>query len=75
MSSAKVFKSGNSQAVRLPKEYQLDVDEVIIKKVGNMLILIPESDVWDNFEKGLSMFDDSFMDDRNQPAVQEREGF
>ncbi|TCK62447.1 type II toxin-antitoxin system antitoxin VapB [Seleniivibrio woodruffii] len=75
MSSAKVFKSGNSQAVRLPKEYQLDVDEVIIKKVGNMLILIPESGVWDNFEKGLSMFDDSFMDNRNQPAVQEREGF
>lgn len=75
MSSAKVFKSGNSQAVRLPKEYQLDVDEVIIKRVGNMLILIPESGVWDNFEKSLSMFDDSFMDNRNQPEVQEREGF
>ena len=38
---AKVFKSGNSQAVRIPKEYQIDADEVEITKRGDELILRP----------------------------------
>lgn len=75
MSYAKIFKSGNSQAVRLPKEYNLEAGQVRIKKVGNMIILIPESDVWENLRQSLDMFDDSFMNERNQPATQEREGF
>jgi antitoxin VapB len=41
MATAKVFVSGNSQAVRLPKEYRLDVDEVVITRVGRRLILEP----------------------------------
>ena len=75
MSYAKVFKSGNSQAVRLPKEYNLDAGQVRIKKVGNMIILIPETDVWENLRQSLDMFDDTFMNERNQPETQEREGF
>ncbi|MCD8554904.1 type II toxin-antitoxin system VapB family antitoxin [Seleniivibrio sp.] len=75
MSHAKIFKSGNSQAVRLPKEFHISAEEVRIKKVGNMLILIPEVDTWDSFEQSLDMFDDSFMPDRNQPDVQDREVF
>jgi len=75
MSYAKVFKSGNSQAVRLPKEYNLEAGQVRIKKVGNMIILIPESDVWENLRQSLDMFDDTFMNERNQPETQEREGF
>jgi antitoxin VapB len=75
MSQAKVFKSGNSQAVRLPKEFHIDAEEVVIRRVGNMIILIPESEIWDSFEKSLDMFDDSFMSERCQPDVQERESF
>lgn len=75
MTYAKVFKSGNSQAVRLPKEYNLEVGQVRIKKVGNMIILIPETDVWENLRQSLDMFDDTFMNERNQPETQEREGF
>jgi len=75
MSYAKVFKSGNSQAVRLPKEYNLEAGQVRIKKVGNMIILIPETDVWENLRQSLDMFDDTFMNERNQPETQEREGF
>jgi len=75
MSYAKVFKSGNSQAVRLPKEYNLEAGRVRIKKVGNMIILIPETDVWENLRQSLDMFDDTFMNERNQPETQERQGF
>ena len=39
--TAKVFKSGNSQAVRLPKDFRLDVDEVEISKEGEAIILRP----------------------------------
>ena len=51
---AKVFKSGNSQAIRLPKEYRLDVDSVQINKIGNLLILIPKDDPWLNFIEGIN---------------------
>ena len=53
MKTAKVFKSGNSQAIRLPKEYRLDVDSVNINKIGNLLLLIPEDDPWVNFIEGI----------------------
>jgi len=42
MQTARIFNSGNSQAVRLPKEFRFDEDEVIIKKVGDMVILLPK---------------------------------
>ena len=41
MTTARVFKSGNSQAVRLPKEFRFAGTEVRVTKVGNMLILEP----------------------------------
>ena len=54
MINAKVFKSGNSQAIRLPKEYRLDVDSVQINKIGNLLVLIPEGDPWASFIEGIN---------------------
>ena len=45
--TAKVFWSGRSQAVRLPKEFRLDAQEVRIRRHGNALILEPVSDDWD----------------------------
>jgi antitoxin VapB len=41
MQTARIFNNGNSQAVRLPKEFRFDDDEVIIKKIGDMVILLP----------------------------------
>ena len=41
MRIAKVFRSGNSQAVRLPKEFQLNVSEVEISRKGDAIILRP----------------------------------
>lgn len=53
MKTAKVFKSGNSQAVRLPREFQLDVKEVAISQKDGNLILVPLKKTWkDYFERG-----------------------
>lgn len=41
MQTAKVFTSGNSQAVRLPKDFRFDDDEVGIKRVGHVVMLFP----------------------------------
>jgi len=43
MKIAKVFKSGNSQAVRIPKEFHLEGDEVEIRRKGDSLILRPKT--------------------------------
>ena len=58
MIKAKVFKSGNSQAIRLPKEYRLDVDSVLINKIGNLLVLIPKDNPWTNFIEGINEADE-----------------
>ena len=42
MQTARIFTNGNSQAVRLPKEFRFEDDEVVIKKVGGMVILLPK---------------------------------
>lgn len=41
MQTARVFKSGNSQAVRLPREFRFEGSEVVIKKVGHVVMLLP----------------------------------
>ena len=73
MKTAKVFQSGNSQAVRIPKEFHLDGDEVEIRKRGGSLILRPTKQSWATLIDSLGRFSDDFMEDgRNQPPVQHR---
>ncbi|EPF29409.1 AbrB/MazE/SpoVT family DNA-binding domain-containing protein [Treponema medium] len=73
---AKVFTSGNSQAVRIPKEFHIDFSELCIKKIGSSIILTPKESNWENLERSLSEFSDDFMTEgRSQPAMQEREVF
>lgn len=43
MDTAKVFMSGRSQAVRLPKEYRFDTDEVYIRRTAEGVLLVPKS--------------------------------
>jgi antitoxin VapB len=45
MITAKLFMNGSSQAVRLPKEFRFEESEVLIKKVGDVVMLIPK-DRW-----------------------------
>ncbi|MFN0316202.1 MAG: antitoxin [Burkholderiales bacterium] len=72
METAKLFMSGRSQAVRLPKAYRLAGKEVFIKKVGNALVLIPESDPWSILFQSLNDFEPGFKIEREQPAVQQK---
>ena len=76
MVCTKVFISGNSQAVRIPKEFHIDFSELFIKKIGSSIILTPKESNWENLERSLSEFSDDFMiEGRSQPAMQEREVF
>ena len=73
MEVAKVFKTGRSQAIRLPKDYRFDCEEVLISRVGKALIRAKKEDAWDVFMEGLSGFSDDFMaDGRAQGAFDER---
>lgn len=75
MTTAKLFKNGQSQAVRLPKEFRLEGDEVYIKRVGRTIILIPKDNPWESLINSLDKFSDDFMAERKQPPVEDREIF
>jgi antitoxin VapB len=75
MQTAKLFQNGRSQAVRLPKEFQFDGDDVFIQRLGDAVLLIPRSKLWDVFEEGINEFSDDFMiEGRDQGIDQVREG-
>lgn len=73
MQKAKLFQNGQSQAVRLPKEYRFSGGEVHIKRVGNAVVLLPIDGFWEPMLSALDMFSDDFMETRQQPAEQGRE--
>ena len=70
---AKIFMNGRSQAVRLPKEYRFDTDEVYISKRGQTIIISEKKPTWDEFFDSKSAFDDNFLDDRLDTEPQERD--
>jgi len=73
MKFAKVFRSGNSQAVRIPKEFQFEGDEVEIRRSGSALVLRPKGTSWATLEQSLEKFSDDFMKGgRKQPLLQKR---
>lgn len=72
MKTAKLFKNGESQAVRLPKEFRFDGDEVLIKKAGNAVVLLPKKKSWDSLVDSLAQFTSDFMADRSQPTTSDR---
>ena len=74
MMTAKVFENGRSQAIRLPKECRFSSDEVMVNKIGDIVILLPKQNKWDSFMRAIDMFSDDFMaDGRATDMVQERE--
>jgi len=76
MDTAKLFKSGNSQAVRLPKDFRLPGQKVRIFRRGNQIILEPLEVTWDAFFASLDDFPEDFMENgRQQPDGQTRESF
>ena len=74
MKTAKIFKCGNSMAVRLPKEMNIKGREFLIEKYGDMLILVPKGKAWKVFLEGIEGFsDDVFTNGRVQHDIEKRE--
>ena len=75
---AKVFMSGRSQAVRLPRRYRFDCAEVEVTRDGDALILRPRRpEAWSNLQEALRSFDgerfeDCFGTGRQQPKSLDR---
>lgn len=58
---AKIFNNGNSQAVRLPKEFRFESKEVIIRKVANgVLLMSQDKNIWKNWFDNLEEFSEDF---------------
>jgi antitoxin VapB len=67
MKTAKLFKNGQSQAVRLPKEFRMSGNEVYIKKQGEAIVLLPKEKSWTPLFDSLNHFAKDFKIERNQP--------
>ena len=73
MNIAKIFWSGRSQAVRLPKEFRFDTAEVRIRRQGNAVILEPVAKDWGWLDDLAGKVDDDFESAAaEQPAEQQR---
>ena len=70
MTTAKVFKHGNSQAVRLPKEFRVEGDEVEVSRVGRVIILRPKRISYEDALAAVSRFRGTIR--RRADADQER---
>lgn len=73
MQTAKLFQNGQSQAVRLPKEFRFPGDHVYIKRMGSAVILLPYEGTWEPLFESLDQFTPDYMSDRDQPALQPRD--
>ena len=72
--TAKLFANGQSQAVRLPKEYRFEGEEIYVKKIGNTVMLFPKNSTWETFLNGLNNFSNDFMSNGRESTIeQERE--
>jgi antitoxin VapB len=71
---AKLFSSGRSQAVRLPKALRFKGEEVIAKPFGNGVLLLPINPPWQLMREALDEFEPGFELQREQPAQQARDG-
>ena len=70
MKTAKLLRNGRSQAVRLPRGFRFQGDHVLVKKLGDGVLLLPASRPWDALMSSLSQFSSDFLGERSQPAAQ-----
>ena len=75
METAKIFKNGRSQAVRLPKEFRFKGKEVFIRKEGSNIILSEKPESWDEFFLSGNRPTPDFMNEREQLDLEERDIF
>jgi antitoxin VapB len=72
MQTAKLFRNGRSQAVRLPREFAMPGEEVYVRKISGIVMLIPiTEDPWKHFAESLAKFSDDFADFSREQGAQE----
>lgn len=67
--------NGSSQAVRLPKEFRLEGEEVVIKRVGDAIMLMPKRYSYASLKASLDQFSPDFQTERNQPTENQERDF
>jgi antitoxin VapB len=73
MAVAKVFRTGRSQAIRLPKEFRVEADEVRLKRTAEGFLVLTK-DPWDVFFEGVEQLSDRFMSGKRvQPPLESRD--
>ena len=75
MEIAKVFQTGRSQAVRLPKAFRFDGSEVAIKSFGRGVLLMPIDNRWDVMLEAVNEFEVGFQLERANQGKQVHEEF
>lgn len=74
METAKVFEYEENKAIKLPADFRLQEDEMIVRRLGGMILLVPKSKVWESFMEGINGFSEDFMADgrvEDYPSVRE----
>lgn len=61
METTRVFTNGRSQAVRIPKKYRFETDEVFIAKIGDTVMLTPVASLAESFDQGIAMLTEDFL--------------
>ena len=74
MNTAKLFKNGSSQAVRLPREYNLEGTEVYVNRIGRSIVLLPKNDPWEIMVRSTNDFTADYLPEHFQPPAQKRDG-
>lgn len=73
MKTAKIIENGSGQAVILPNEYSFKSDEVMVNKIGDIVLLLPITNKWESFMMAVDMFSDDYMSEgRSMYPIQER---
>ncbi|MEJ5140110.1 antitoxin [Acinetobacter guillouiae] len=73
MEVAKIFQSGRSQAIRLPKAFRFEGKEVVVKHFGNGVLLLPLNNPWEIMQEAVFEFEDGFLLEREDQGIQSRE--
>jgi antitoxin VapB len=72
VATAKIFRNGASQAVRLPKSFRFQGNEVCLKRIGSAVLIYPKGKAWELMAEAMGKVDEDFMANRDQPARTDR---
>jgi len=73
--TVKIKKKSGAQVIQIPESLRIEDNKVYLKKVGNSIYVIPFHNPWEPLIQSTELFTKDFLDERDQPGVQERELF